>query len=462
MKLPFAPLAACMATFALSPGLSAQFPPPDAFTNVTFEGLQAALGNSLSGADFIVAHAVIGDPLQSWVATNSVEGFPTEGESYLILSTGYARDDFSEETFVGYFAPGVVDPVYGPLVDTGGLAVDVALPPQAASLSVDYKYWSWDIEPYFEPFRIYLVTPGGTSLVAQTDCAAEFPAKVPDTLTFGNLHTLTVDVSAWKEQTVTLRFEVSDSIDYFVDSGVLLDNLRVGLKTNEPPVADAGADQEVDCSSSAGAAVMLDGTLSSDPDEDDVLTYLWSAPDGVVFDDPTSPTPTAMFPIGVTSVTLTVSDSAETASDTVEVTVIDDVPPSVRIAASLGNLWPPNQRIEVILVSVNAADDCTATGALVLQSVLVTSSEPDDSTGDGSFAGDVAGGDGFTAPVDVTSAFAWDPVTSSFEGDLPLRAERKGNGSGRTYTILATVTDGAGNATSVSTTVVVPHSRGKK
>jgi len=236
----------------------------------------------------------------------------------------------------------------------------------------------------------------------------------------------------------------------------------VGLKTNEPPVADAGQDQEVDCTSAAGAAVTLDGTLSSHPDADDVLTYLWSAPDGIVFDDETGPTPTATFPFGITSVTLTVSDSAETASDTVDITVFDDVPPSVRIVPSIGNLWPPNQRMEIVGVTVRASDDCTAPGELVLQSVMVSSSEPDDSTGDGAFTGDVAGFDGFTAPVDVTSAFAWDSATLSFEGDVALRAERMGNGRGRTYTITATVADGSGNATSVSTTVVVPHSRGKK
>jgi hypothetical protein len=381
----------------------------------------------------------------------------------VLLSTGDSRVNPEEDSFLGYGAPGVFDPYYQTsLFDVGGLAIDVALPPQAASLSVDYTYWSWDLNPYLDPFRVYLVTPGGTSLVAQTDGAAEFEFKPADSLTFGSLHTLKLDVSAWKGQTVTLRFEMADAIDASVDSGVLLDNLVVGLKTNEPPVADAGQEQELDCTSSAGAAVTLDGTLSSDPNENDVLTYLWSAPDGIVFDDETSPTPTATFPIGVTSVTLTVSDSAETSSDTVDITVIDDVLPSVAIAPSLGNLWPPNQRIEVIGVSIPASDDCSAPDSLVLQSVEVSSNEADDSTDDGDFVGDVAGVDGFTAPVDVTSAFAWNPATLSFEGDVALRAERKGNGSGRTYTIMATVTDGSGNATSVTTTVVVPHSHGKK
>jgi hypothetical protein len=323
-------------------------------------------------------------------------------------------------------------------------------------------YWSWDYFPFLDPFRIYMDTPTSTILVAQTDGLEEFGEKLPQgEATFGNLHTLTLDISPFAGQTVTLRFEASDMFDDTVDSGVLLDNLFVLAPTNEPPVADAGKDLEVHCTSPAGAAVQLDGTASFDPDGD-MLSWLWSAPKGVVFDDATSPMPKATFPIGVSTVMLTVSDSAETSSDSVEIMVFDDVLPSVSIKPSLSDLWPPNHRIEDVGVSIPASDDCTAPGALVLQSVKVSSSEPDDSTEDAEFVGDVAGADGSVAAVDVTSAFVWNPASLSFEGVVGLRAERDGDGSGRTYTITATVADGSGNATSVTTTVVVPHSRGKK
>ena len=59
-------------------------------------------------------------------------------------------------------------------------------------------------------------------------------------------------------------------------------------------------------SSPAEAAVTLDGSPSSDPDSDP-LTFFWSAP-GITFDNPTSATPTATFPLGSTTVTLTVTD----------------------------------------------------------------------------------------------------------------------------------------------------------
>ena len=74
---------------------------------------------------------------------------------------------------------------------------------------------------------------------------------------------------------------------------------------NTPPVADAGPDVLDECSAPESAVVMLDGTGSFDPD-DDPLTYSWTA-EGIVFDDPASATPSAAFPLGVTTVTLTVS-----------------------------------------------------------------------------------------------------------------------------------------------------------
>jgi hypothetical protein len=42
-----------------------------------------------------------------------------------------------------------------------------------------------------------------------------------------------------------------------------------------------------------------------------------------------------------------------------------------------------------------------------------------------------------------------------------LRAERRGNGPDRIYTITATATDRAGNARTVTAICVVPHDQGK-
>ena len=60
---------------------------------------------------------------------------------------------------------------------------------------------------------------------------------------------------------------------------------------NQPPVADAGEDDEV----YEGEEYQLDGTGSFDLDGDS-LTYIWTAPDGITLDDNSSPTPSFIAP----------------------------------------------------------------------------------------------------------------------------------------------------------------------
>lgn len=124
----------------------------------------------------------------------------------------------------------------------------------------------------------------------------------------------------------------ADPSQSFVETGVLtipppVTNLLLVLDCNNPPTANAGPDQTLEATSPAGAIVSLDGTNSSDPG--DALTFFWSAP-GIAFDDPTSTTPTATFPLGITTVTLTVTDQGGLSdTDTVDITIMDTTPPTL-------------------------------------------------------------------------------------------------------------------------------------
>ena len=112
---------------------------------------------------------------------------------------------------------------------------------------------------------------------------------------------------------------------------------EVTFDSNQPPVADAGADQPaVEGTVIGGAGVPLDGTSSFDPDPGDTISFLWTAGDGISFDDPTSATPTATVPFGGPhTMTLTVTDGAlETDFDSVDVTVVDTTPPTVTLEQS--------------------------------------------------------------------------------------------------------------------------------
>ena len=97
---------------------------------------------------------------------------------------------------------------------------------------------------------------------------------------------------------------------------------------NTPPIADAGADQTVECTSPSGAEVLLNGTASSDSDGDP-LTFTWTGPFGTV----DGPTPSVRLPLGSHGITLSVSDGrGGSATDSVTVAVADTTPPEVTAA----------------------------------------------------------------------------------------------------------------------------------
>jgi WD40 repeat protein len=115
---------------------------------------------------------------------------------------------------------------------------------------------------------------------------------------------------------------------------------------------------------------------------------------------------------------------------------IDKTPPVILgMPASGCTLWPPNHKL-VPIVTVTAAD----AGPSGLAEFDVTANSSESS---------------LTSQPDVV-------ITGS--GLQPkavqLRAERDGNGPGRTYTIKAMATDAAGNTSTAELTCIVPHDQG--
>ncbi len=207
---------------------------------------------------------------------------------------------------------------------------------------------------------------------------------------------------------------------------------------NEPPVADAGEDEEVECSGDGGALVTLDGSGSSDPDGDE-LTYTWTE-DGVVIAGPTTePTVQVTLGVGQHVIELTVDDgNGGTDTDEVTITVSDTQAPTLEMTVGPTELWSPNHKLRLVAVGT-ASDACCD----VDLEITVESSEPANGRGDGNTEPDyevVDNGDG------------------TFE--VWVRAERSGNGDGRGYTITATATDCSGNTAMASGSVKVPHDQG--
>ena len=247
----------------------------------------------------------------------------------------------------------------------------------------------------------------------------------------------------------TLVFELRVDDGYPLDApapgygfGDVIDSVTIEVtNSNNPPVAHAGYDQTV----GENSAVTLAGAGSKDPDGDG-LTFSWvQEPGGIpvvlIGADSVSPSFTAPEVNGPEMLifTLTVSDGyGGKDSDTVFVNVIGKNDPPLVAAAepTIAELWPPDHR----LVSVGVVGVSSEINPATITIDAVSQNEPTNSKGEGD------------TPID---AFIRP------DGTVLLRAERTGEGDGRTYSIHFTATNSGGNA-SGSVQVFVPHSDRKK
>lgn len=237
----------------------------------------------------------------------------------------------------------------------------------------------------------------------------------------------------------TLRVYVSDpaSFQVSVTDSVRTTTLDMTKSVSEPPVADAGEDRTLECAGHASAQVHLDGSRSSDPNGD-ITLYEWfehyGTADQVLLDHGMAAD--VVFPLGEHTVTLRVTDATGmTATDDVQVSVVDTTPPVVKLSLSPNVLWPPNHKMVDIEASLHV-EDCQAT---TVKLVSITSNESDNGLGDGDTSGDI------------------DAEIGSSDLEFDLRAERAGIGFGRIYTVTYRVTDAGGLSTTVTAEVRVPH-----
>jgi hypothetical protein len=124
--------------------------------------------------------------------------------------------------------------------------------------------------------------------------------------------------------------------------------------------------------------------------------------------------------------------------DSFEVSPPDTSPPTfTSLTPSTATLWPPNHQMVPITLAAVVRD---LVGVVSTTIISATSSEADEGLDDEDIANDI-----------------------QITGDLTLslRAERSGDGNGRTYTITVEATDAAGNATQKTTIVSVPKSHSK-
>lgn len=289
------------------------------------------------------------------------------------------------------------------------------------------------------------------------DVVHSFPVSMPPAPNFG-FFGITVDSGE------IVRIEYRGMLSATVGDSEIVDNYLFGTISNLEPVADCGSGSiTAEATSAAGALVSLDGSASFDPDGDPI-SYLWGVSDlAVMLDDPTSATPSGVFPLGVTMATLTVSDgNGGVSTCDVIVTVQDTTPPEVACTTDVASLWPPNHKMKDVTIFVMGTDVVSDSADIDVLSATIRSDESDNGDGDGNTTGDVNGQDGYSAPVDITSQLVFDPGAGSngaWVATVELRAERQGGGDGRSYIIDVVARDTAGLQGTASCVVVVPHDR---
>jgi hypothetical protein len=208
--------------------------------------------------------------------------------------------------------------------------------------------------------------------------------------------------------------------------------LTVPHTANQPPVANAGADQVLNCTGHGCAAAMLNGSGSSDPDGD-ALTYVWNDETGKVVG--TAAMAQVNVALGIHAFMLTVTDVAgQSSTATTHVTVRDTGAPTLSVSVSPNSMWPPNHKLVAVNASIAASDACDAKPSVQL--VSITSNDHFD-------AGDVqaVGGGNVAYGTDVRS--------------FMLRSERSKGQSVRVYTVTYAVQDAAGNRATASAQVWV-------
>jgi uncharacterized repeat protein (TIGR01451 family) len=207
---------------------------------------------------------------------------------------------------------------------------------------------------------------------------------------------------------IVIETETAGSIGQ--DEWELRGNTQTGGDTeggcNTPPVANAGADQIIECGGGL-TSVTLDGTASTDADGD-TLTYEWREGATVLG---TTATLNTSLPFGPHTITLKVTDpSGDFSEDTVNINIVDTTDPMITA--------PSN-------VSVNTGPGASSCGAFVSDATL----------------GSATASDGCSASVTITRTGV--PAGNNFPVGTTIVTYTANDGHGHTKSAqqVVTVTD---------------------
>jgi hypothetical protein len=166
------------------------------------------------------------NPAQAAVYTTSLQGFPTEGDSFAVLSNGNATvvagstEEFCSTCYSGN--------------DLLTLNLQFLLSSNPGNLTFDWKFGTEELPSSTSPVNDFFnVLVNGASITNFPINVRNgtFAAPSPDDVCFNNItptiQTASFDLTPYANQVITVSIQVSDIFDCIFDSAAFIDNLVV-------------------------------------------------------------------------------------------------------------------------------------------------------------------------------------------------------------------------------------------
>ena len=194
--------------------------------------------------DALISATFEGGDGQVFISNINKLGFPVEGNSYIILSSGIASSavDGNIGSTGGISIPNG-HPVFGTEInDVATLTIKLKVPSNAKTLSFKWLFGSNEIpefvDEYRDFFRAYVILPDGSTkdmallpngnIPYVGDGIQNYTAPDPTV----NIHevtstyTATLDVSKYRRKEITLVFQIADEGDFLMDTFAFIDELK--------------------------------------------------------------------------------------------------------------------------------------------------------------------------------------------------------------------------------------------
>ncbi|MDX9759352.1 MAG: choice-of-anchor L domain-containing protein [Bacteroidota bacterium] len=273
--------AACavLTVLAFAPPLTAQeegrteSAPPATLSKISATAADAAAAVLTARAACLAGPSTMfGNSAQSMVYATTLQGFPTHGSDYLLLSTGYASlTAGSATTYQSHNMSGASLPAndpYGspngvPSFDVATFVVPFSVPANgSATLSFDWRFGSEENPTYTTSYTDYFradvfdgagnhlgniaLLPNGSPVSTSTAAAysnvptgsSSFPGPVfpsPNDVIYNAMtptYTSSIDLTSYAGQTVRIQFRLADARDAILNSAVFIDNLDLAFCPN--------------------------------------------------------------------------------------------------------------------------------------------------------------------------------------------------------------------------------------